>query len=383
MSTKSFDFIIIGAGLSGLHLAHSFLNDPFFKDFSIAIIDKSSKSKNDKTYCFWEKGKGNWDSILTKSWTSALVYGTSKKINVPLLPYTYKMVKSLDFYNFVLSEIEASNTIQFFKDDVQYVNEDNIVTVTCNTNSFQAKHVFDSRVTEDFEKDKTATTLLQHFKGCTISTKKPTFNPEVLTMMDYRLTYKNTTSFMYVLPITPTKALIEYTFFSPSLVEDHIYDSHLKTYISNTLSITDYAIIESEKGVIPMTDYKFKKHHTDAITKIGTAGGWVKGSSGYSFKMSEKKSKRIIENIKTGSHPTNGLYNNKFELFDVIFLKVLKDDNSYGPKLFQDFYSKNEMAIALKFLDEETSFNEDLKIVWSLRSFKFVKAFFKTLFRFR
>ena len=89
MRTKSFDFIIIGAGLSGLHLAHSFLNDPFFKDFSIAIIDKSSKSKNDKTYCFWEKGKGNWDSILTKSWTSALVYGTSKKINVPLLPFTF------------------------------------------------------------------------------------------------------------------------------------------------------------------------------------------------------------------------------------------------------------------------------------------------------
>ena len=99
--------------------------------------------------------------------------------------------------------------------------------------------------------------------------------------------------------------------------------------------------------------------------------------------MSEKKSKRIIENIKTDSHPTKGLYNNKFKLFDAIFLKVLKDDNSYGPKLFQDFYSKNEMAIALKFLDEETSFNEDLKIVWSLKSFKFIKAFFKTLFRFR
>jgi lycopene beta-cyclase len=41
------------------------------------------------------------------------------------------------------------------------------------------------------------------------------------------------------------------------------------------------------------------------------------------------------------------------------------------------------MAVALKFLDEETSFNEDLKIVWSLKSFKFVKAFLKTLFRFR
>ena len=47
-----------------------------------------------------------------------------------------------------------------------------------------------------------------------------------------------------------------------------------------------------------MTTYPFYKGSTKNITKIGTAGGWVKPSTGYSFKNCEKYSLRILDNIK-------------------------------------------------------------------------------------
>ena len=44
--------------------------------------------------------------------------------------------------------------------------------------------------------------------------------------------------------------------------------------------------------------YPFYKESTKNITKIGTAGGWVKPSTGYSFKSCEKYSLKILKNIK-------------------------------------------------------------------------------------
>ena len=65
---QKFDYIIIGSGLAGLQLAYAFSLDPFFKNLKLAIIDPSSKKTNDKTWCFWEKGLGQWDEIITRYW---------------------------------------------------------------------------------------------------------------------------------------------------------------------------------------------------------------------------------------------------------------------------------------------------------------------------
>ena len=40
---------------------------------------------------------------------------------------------------------------------------------------------------------------------------------------------------------------------------------------------------------------------------------------------------------------------------------------------------KNSVETMLRFLDEDSSFLEDLKIMSSLFSWRFIKAFFKTL----
>ena len=60
-------------------------------------------------------------------------------------------------------------------------------------------------------------------------------------------------------------------------------------------------------------------------------------------------------------------------------LKVLHDENDKGEWIFEQFYAKNSIEAMLKFLDEESSFLEELKIMKSLFSLAFIKAFFKTL----
>jgi lycopene beta-cyclase len=198
-------------------------------------------------------------------------------------------------------------------------------------------------------------------------------------MMDYRLKDGNQTTFTYVLPFSKTEALVEFTYFTEHTVEEQIYDTYIKEYIKDYLKIDSYSIIETEAGQIPMTNYNFEQFNTSKITKIGTGGGWVKGSTGYSFKHTEKKVAIIIENLKAERTPSIGLFRRKYKFYDTVFLKVLKDENHKGEWIFESFYAKNSVQTMFRFLDEESTFGEELKIMTSLFSWSFIKAFFKTL----
>ena len=371
-------YVIIGGGLAGLQLARQLSRDVFFKGKKIAIID-SDFSMPVKTWCFWEKGKGKWDDLLTKSWNKGKFISSEENIDLQLSPYTYKMIKAKDYHQQLQDEIEESGDIEFITDEIQKIDP---VTMKAKgqKKSYGATHFFDSRVDPSYLESKKHTTIFQHFKGWEVETEKPIFTPESFTMMDYRIKYPDATAFTYILPFTEKKALVEYTFFSPFLTEDKVYDEMLQQYFEKILKTKDFKIKSTETGVIPMTDFPFDKANTEQITKIGTGGGWVKPSTGYSFKNTEKRIAKIIENIKSGKQPGENLINNKFRKYDAIFLDVLAQNNQKGEEIFTKFYTKNSPQDIFRYLDEETSVSEDLKIMLSLYSFDFVTSFFRKTF---
>ena len=377
---KQYDYIIIGNGIAGFQLALALSQDTFFNNKQIALIDKSHKTENDKTISFWEKGTGKWDSIVIKSWSEALIFTSKKELAIKLPPYAYKTIHALDFYNKAKQELSKQTNFHFIIDQVLSVENSKQPKVITIKNSYEAKHIFDSRITEDyFSKSNNYTKVIQHFKGWIIETETPVFKTDQFTMMDYRIKDGDQTTFTYVLPLSSTRALVEFTYFTPTLVDDAIYDSYLKLYISSLLKIESYSISEIERGSIPMTSFPFEKYSTKHITKIGTAAGWVKGSTGYSFKHTEKKVASIVTNLKDGNIPSKNLFKQKYKFYDKIFLKVLHDENNKGEWIFEQFYAKNSVEAMFKFLDEESTFIEELKIMKSLFSLSFIKAFFKTL----
>lgn len=379
--SKSYNYIIIGSGLAGSQLAIAFAKNPYFNNKKIAIIDKSLKTENDKTWSFWEKEIGQWDNIIKKKWDQALIFTSNKQHTIALKPYKYKSIESLSFYNEFKKITSKKTNITFLNEQVTSTINNNTVLVNTINNCYEANHVFDSRIPEQFFlKQNKYPSIIQHFKGWVIETKTSTFNPNQFTMMDYRLKDGKQTAFTYVLPFTKNKALVEFTYFTEHIVDEATYDCFIKEYILDILKIENYKITETEKGNIPMTVFPFKDFSTKNITKIGTAGGWVKGSTGYSFKHTEKKVAKIIENLKANRNPSENLFQKKYKFYDKIFLTVLKDENHKGEWVFKQFYSKNSSEIMFKFLDEESSFFQDIKIMKSLFSFSFIKAFFKTLF---
>ena len=52
-----------------------------------------------------------------------------------------------------------------------------------------------------------------------VETKEPNFNPELATFMDFRVSQKHGTAFIYLMPTSTTTALVEYTLFTEELLQ--------------------------------------------------------------------------------------------------------------------------------------------------------------------
>ena len=110
-ASNHFDYIMLGAGLSGLMLAYRMSQDAFFKDKSVLILDKSDKTKNDRTWCFWSEDTREWDSIISKKWSKIRFKSTGFDAEIPLTNYTYNKIEGLDFYQFLFEKLQSSKNI--------------------------------------------------------------------------------------------------------------------------------------------------------------------------------------------------------------------------------------------------------------------------------
>ena len=363
---EKYDYIICGAGLSGLILASRIFEDRFFDDKNILLIDKDLKSSVNKTWCFWETGNSVWKDYIVKSWDTVIFKSKGFKKEKSLQNYSYKMIKSKFFLDSIINKIKQANNFDFFQDEiVDFIESENNVLVKTKSNQFLANNVFNSCFDIDEIKSKTSYPfLLQHFLGWTIETKESVFNEKKATIMDFSIDQKDETRFFYVLPLSDKKALIEFTVFSKDLLKKDEYELELIKYIKS-LKIDKYKIIENEFGVIPMTCYPFERKNTSKILNIGTAGGWTKPSSGYTFKFIEKNTIKLLAHIKKNTQFSNFKIKTRHWIYDLIFLDVLYKNNYLGSNLFTKMFSKNPMEKIFMFLDNETSITDELKITAS------------------
>ena len=380
---QNYDYIITGSGASGLMLAYRMAKDSFFDNASILIIDKEKKTSNDRTWCFWENGEGEWDELLHKSWDKILFESNIYKNTIPLQSYAYKMLRSGIFYDKLWNFIDTKNNIRFIEDTVVDIkaSTNGAIVETLKSNYFTTKLLNSIDLNKNYTLQKKYPVLLQHFCGWFIETDKNLFDDSTATFMDFTVDQKRNTRFMYVLPISPNKALFEYTLFSKEVLTKDEYEVELLKYL-DTKFITEYTITEIEQGVIPMTSYKFWVQNSKNILHIGTVGGWTKASTGYTFKNTSKKTIQLIAFLKAENDFTHFRKKTRFWWYDLLLIDVLSSYNHLGSKLFSTLFKRNSLKNVFRFLDEETSFIEDLRIMLSMPPLRFIVALFRRVLNF-
>lgn len=380
---KQYDYIFTGSGLSALMTVYKMILSQKFQTKSILLLDENAKQTNDRTWCFWEQKETLWENSISKKWNSVLFANADFKRNLELHPYQYNKIQGLDFYNQLLELIVNQKNIDFVQEKVLAIEEsESIVLVKTESQSYSCSQVFNSIYNPSLVTNQSKYPLLQqHFVGWFIKTEKPIFNPEQATFMDFSVAQKGNTRFMYVLPTSETEALLEYTLFSKDLLSKEEYETKIENYIQK-LGIQNYKIVEKEFGNIPMTCYPFWKHNTQNVINIGTAGGWTKASTGFTFKNSDQKSTELVSFLETQTDFRKFHKKTKFWWYDLLLLDILDQKNETGAAIFSALFQNGNAPLILKFLDEKTSFWEDLQVIWKCPKGLFINALLKRLFRF-
>lgn len=378
-----YDYIIAGSGCAGLSLLYRVLLEPKLKGKKILVLDKAKKTSNDRTWCYWEKEEGLFEPIVHHQWKTLDFLSNGFKRQFHLKHHSYKMIRGIDFYTYILNYAEVFENVTFKQEGIKQIESENgFAFVQTDQSRYKAQYVFNS-TTLFYPNINTKNSLLQHFEGWVIKTKDDVFDCSAGTLMDFTLKQKNGATFMYVLPTKPNEALIEYTLFSPALLPMEKYKKALENYIKNDLKIEKYEIVHTEFGVIPMTQAKFlrKLKRKSNIINLGTAGGFTKSSSGYTFQFIQKNTLSIVDALKNDRKPIKKLsFRDKmYQWYDRTLLEVIISGKMNGKDIFSMLFKKVCPERILVFLGNESSIWDDLIIMKSLPLMPFLKAGIKQL----
>lgn len=358
--------------------------DPFFRDKQVLVIDVAVKNTNDRTWCFWEKEPDIFEDIIHHSWDELEFFAPGVSVVQRIHPYQYKMIRAADLYEKVRTAALSHPDISWKTEQVLSMShETGCAKVQTDRGTYTAGYVFNSIFFRDpVQRFSNGTHhLLQHFKGWLVETPQACFNPAKACFMDFRIDQSEGASFMYVLPVSATTALVEYTLFTEQLLPATAYVDGLRSYIGDTLGITEYEIRHEEFGVIPMTNHRFPLQE-GRVVYIGIAGGQAKGSSGYAFRFIQKRTRDIIAALKRDAvlQLKQKPVDRKFHFYDSVLLQVLQRRKMPADKVFASIFRRNPMALVLRFLDNESTLPEDFQIMRSVPTRIFLPAALKELF---
>ena len=381
---KRYDYIIAGGGAAGLSLTHHLAHSPL-REQSILIIDRQVKNRNDHTWCVWTREPSYLDDLACRRWEQLAFFGSRGERHIKLQPYRYLMVRSADFYRSMRQNLESLPNIDFALGDVERITDTpDGVEVSANGLTLQGKWAFDSRYQAGDYRPLTPNHryLYQHFLGQIVETERPTFDPSLPHWFDFRTPQHKSMRFVYLLPLSERRALIEYTVFSDSLLPQAEYRAALQQYIATVLRTDAARVEDEEQGLIPMTDYPFPRRSGQHILNIGTRGGRVKPSSGFAFMRIQRDSEAIVASLLAHDHPFNLAESPKrYRTFDAMLLQILLRRGDLGASVFGSLLHNNPIDRVFRFLDEEGNWGDNLKVMASVPPWPFIRAWLQVRLR--
>lgn len=376
-----YDVIIAGAGASGLSLLWYFLKSEALGHLKILLIDIDLTPKDDKTWCFWDSGSFPIDDIYHHTWKNLQVNAYSQSLREELSLYKYHCIRSLDYAEKILNMAKANNRVKLIETEIlDFTHDQNTGIISTKKGEFTAETIFQSVLkSRDFQESKVDISMFQHFLGWEIEIDKDLFDPDTALLMDFDVDQQHGFTFIYELPFSKNKALFEYTLFSPDILNESEYENGILTYIKNKYGLNrkDFKIARKEKGAIPMEDRKYSSWYCPRVMNLGTVGGLTKPTTGYTFRRIHERCQMIVDSLENNKpipdHPPSSY---RFRVYDMMLLNILTKDTDTSVRIFYDLFRKNGFDRILQFLEEKTSFQQELAIFSSLPYAPFFKSIY-------
>lgn len=381
---QHYNAIIIGGGGAGLNLLWALMKTSFCNNNSVLIIEPEAKNTNDRTWCFWAKNADpivqDFKHIIYHVWSNTWVNNKIKNLG----PYHYYHLQSSDFYAFVQNESNNYASIFKLQDTVSELKGKQVFTTNCS--SFTADYIFDSRLPHQQETPKTTVPtniLWQSFFGYTVQLDSSDLDPQTIHMMNFDIAQNNQCQFVYLLPFSSNRALIEITRFGETCLSAEKDGALLEEWIEK--HVGKFTILEKEEGKIPMDlcyNPTNKTHRLKTTTiPIGTSAGNVKCTTGYAFHSMYNHSFAIAQALNSKKEIPQAYHKKRFAFYDGLLLHILRNKPNEGKRIFTQLFQKVKLPRVLLFLDEQTTIWNEIPLLWSLPKKLFISSLFSKILR--
>lgn len=356
--------VIVGGGASGLSLAHH-LTATGSATVTLVEAPDGPRRPPERTWCYWERGTGDFAEAVSASWSRLRVHGTDgRTITVDPSPLRYRMLRSTAFEQLVHARLARSPGSRVLRATADTVHDTaDGAEVRCTTSdgrtlTLRARQVFDSRPLRSLPPARTQ--LMQHFRGWFVRTEADRFDPAVADLMDFRVPQpRHGLAFGYTLPLAPGRALVEYTEFSRAPLTTTVYEAALSHYCRDILGLGAFTVESAEQGVIPMTDARFPRRTGSSVFRIGTAGGATRPATGYTFAAVQRQSRAIAAALRDGRASVPAPHGRRALAMDAVLLRALDTGRIDGPGFFTGLFRRVPPERLLRFLDGDTSLSEE------------------------
>lgn len=361
------DVALVGGGGAGLTLLHQLArHGP--RGLRVAVVDPVDRLREhpqDRTWCFWDAGASDVDAALCREWSRVLVRDHRHRLDLDLTPLRYAMLRSRDYYALVERASAGMDVVHLPAPATAVLDGPDGAVVRTDVADVRATWVFDSRPAPPARPG--VTTLLQHFRGAVVRTPTDAFDPQVATLMDFAVPQPaRGLAFGYCLPLDPRRALVEYTEFSPAVLDDEGYAAALDGYLRRVVGEAPVEVEHAEQGVIAMTDAVLARRAGARVLRVGTAGGATRASTGYTFSAMARQGRAVALALRAGQDPVPPrAYPRRHAAMDAALLRGLDAGHLDGPAFFLRLFARNPPERVLRFLDGATTPAQELAVMRS------------------
>jgi lycopene beta-cyclase len=363
-----YDYIFTGVGTSASLLLLELHRRNLLSNLKILLIDPDDKTRNDKTFCFWSHENESihkaLSEIITHSWNTIEIDHSDKRSIDPL---RYHHVSSLDLYSKIQELIKHYQWTRVIA-PVDNVSSDDIGPyLTIDGQQIRARKIFDSRTPKFEDATTNEVHLFQSFIGWEIETSKQLEGKEAVRLMDFNVEQSEFTQFMYLLPFSKNRYLVELTRFGSEILQENDANRLLENYIGNDFG--EYKILSTERGCIPMSNCKIANEHHENVFLLGARNYRIKPSTGYAFKNMYNHAFEIAEYIENNASKSikaekqkTSFSKSRFAFYDALLLSILKEKPQSGKKIFSELFKKANTSKVLEFLDEKSKIQDEISL---------------------
>lgn len=346
----------------------------------VLLLEPRTEYVHDRTWCFWNVLPNPFEECVSHRWRTWSVAGPTRHVDRSSPGLTYDHLPADAFYDRARQLLGADPNVKLRLgvrvDRLEQQGE--VVRACTDSGEVRARIVLDSRprpveYQRRSDHDRRYPRLVQHFHGETIRTAADVFDPDVATVMDFRVSQNRGIHFVYVLPFDARTALVEDTYFAdePRPIEE--YAEEIAGYVRTRHGVDRYEVLHAETGAIPMDARPLPARGAPRILNIGVRGGAARPSTGYAFLAIQRHASLLAKRLTTwAADPTEDppepspYYSPRSAWLDRIFLSHIVRHPERAPELFLSMFDRVRPDALARFLFDGGSIVDDLRVMSAL-----------------